>query len=122
LSRGKRRYCPTPTKAKHFNEAWGKIAAEEQAEKYGGSFRTYRCQCGWWHTFDRKKARAKDNARESQHDRRRRSKRGDPPPFSHLVVQREREKLESVRYRNLRKKQARQLPLRVWEDDGGAFW
>jgi hypothetical protein len=121
-----KRHCPTPKKDKHFNEAWAKIAAEKQAEKYGGNFKGYHCPCGWWHTLDRQKARAVDNARESRSARRIRAKRGQPPPFAHRVAERERERRERERdrktARNRRQRLARQIPIRVWEDDGGAYF
>ncbi|WP_157855945.1 hypothetical protein [Streptomyces aureocirculatus] len=64
--------------------------------------------------------RAKDKARETRSARRRRSKRGEPPPFQWRVAHREQEKAERARRKNRRRKRAAELPLRVWEDDGGA--
>lgn len=75
----KRRYCPTG-KIKYFNKPWADIAAEEQSERYGTQYKAYKCVCGWWHTFDRGKKRAKEKQVESRSARRRRIGRGDPPP------------------------------------------
>lgn len=111
-----RRYCPT-RKLKHFNEAWALIAAQEQSEAFGSSFRVYRCSCGWWHTYNRKKARSKDDQRESRRDRRKRSKRGESPPFQALAEER---KGQERKLKDRRRKIRKELPLRVWEDDGGA--
>jgi hypothetical protein len=111
------RRCPTG-KIKHFNEAWADIAAAEQSEKFGSTYSTYQCVCGWWHTFDRSKKHAKEQQREPRTARRRRAARGEPSPLQALreKQQRDRKRLKRLRY-NTRKA----LPLMVWEDDGGAF-
>lgn len=112
---GKRRYCPTG-KLKHFNKAWADLTAERQSEEFGSRFRSYRCGCGWWHTYNRSKRTTKENQRESRNTRRRRVRQGDPPPYQTLLMQQERERR---RMANLRRKRRAILPLRVWEDDGG---
>lgn len=111
-----RRRCPTG-KLKHFNEAWAEIAARGQSEDLGTVFRTYRCSCGWWHTFDLLKKRAKETQRESRSVRRKRAARGEPPPGQ---VRREEQRRERRRLAQHRKRLRAELPLRVWEDDGGA--
>lgn len=112
----KRKHCPTG-KLKHFNEAWADITAERQSEDFGCRQSSYRCTCGWWHTYNRSKKRTKEQQREPRNARRRRSQRGEPPPFQML---REQEARERKRLRQLRKRQRADLPLRTWEDDGGA--
>lgn len=112
----KRRYCPTG-KLKYFNEPWADIAAEEQSERFGSPYKAYKCNCGWWHTFDKGKKRARDQQAESRRARRRRSERGDPPPRQVLRDQRRRAK---DRAHKLRQRRKAELPLRIWEDDGGA--
>lgn len=112
----KRRHCPT-RKMKHFNEAWAKIAAKQQEADFGGSFRTYRCSCGWWHTYDRRKKRIKDDLREKPNARKKRAKRGEPPPLQTLLEQQRR---EQARARKRQKRARKEIPIRVWEDDGGA--
>ncbi len=116
--RGRRR-CPTG-KLKYFNEAWAQIGAAQQTERLGGSFRPYVCRCGWWHIFDKAKQRRKENARESRSARRKRSRRGEPPPGE--ALRREQKRLKRARYkrRQRARREAEALPLRVWEDDGGA--
>lgn len=111
-----RRRCPTG-KIKHFNEAWAEIAAQRQSDELGSVFETYCCRCGWWHTYDRLKKRGKENQRESRNSRRRRAARGEPPPLQAL---REEQQRERRRVAQLRRRLRQELPLRVWEDDGGA--
>jgi len=111
-----RRRCPTG-KLKHFNEAWAEIAAQEQATDLGLRFGTYRCRCGWWHTYDVSKKRAKEDQREPRSVRRQRSARGEPPPLQML---REEQQREQRRHRQYRRRLCQELPFRVWEDDGGA--
>lgn len=111
-----RRYCPT-RKLKHFNEAWAKIAASRQSKELGSTFRTYRCGCGWWHTYDRPKRHTKEAQRESRSKRRRRAARGEPSP---LQVLREQQQREKAKFQQRRTKMRREIPIRVWEDDGGA--
>uniref|UniRef100_UPI003F49132B hypothetical protein n=1 Tax=Streptomyces sp. CA-136453 TaxID=3240050 RepID=UPI003F49132B len=121
--RGQRR-CPTPQKIKHDDEASALIAAQRQEAEFGVSFRIYCCPCGWWHTYDRKKARLKDEQRETRAERRNRSARGEPPPFAALAEERARAKRKRKRERQKsqrrRKSLAWQVPIHVWEDDGGA--
>lgn len=111
-----RRRCPTG-KIKHFNEAWAEIAAQRQSGELGSVFGTYGCSCGWWHTYDRLKKRGKENHRESRNARRRRAARGEPPPLQVLREEQRRERRRAAQYR---KRLRQELPLRVWEDDGGA--
>ncbi|MEU1327141.1 hypothetical protein [Streptomyces microflavus] len=107
---GKPRWCPTRTKQKHFNEAWAEIAAQAMTEEFGGTFQAYHCMCGWWHVRDRAKARRKAEAREPRNARRRRRK----------LENREQSKRETRSDKRLRHKRAQELPIRTWEDDGGA--
>jgi hypothetical protein len=67
----------------------------------------------------RDKEHRKENAAVPRPKRRRRSRQADTPPQQYLreVRRRERDRLHQTR----RKRRAEQ-PLRVWEDDGGAFW
>jgi len=107
----KKKWCPT-RKPRHFNEAWAEIAARENGEKYGSNLRTYKCFCGWWHVYDRNKARAVDEARESRTVRR---------------IRRRREIKKEQRALKLEKKERRRQlyrervhALQCWEDDGGS--
>jgi hypothetical protein len=124
--RAGRKWCPTLGKIRHFNEAWAEIAAAEQTERFGVRFITYKCSCGWWHTADRTKKRAKDNAREPRRNRRRRSKRGEPPLFAAAALAREeerrREKQDRKRAKQRQRRRQKASALFVWEDDGGAYF
>lgn len=119
----KPRRCYTG-KLRHFNEAWAEIAAQKQSEDFESHFRTYRCRCGWWHTYDRSKRNVKLQKAETRSARRKRAKRGEPPPSQTLREQQQLERKqrlrEARRFKQRRSKLERQLPERVWEDDGGA--
>lgn len=112
----KRRHCPT-RKLKYFNDAWAQIAADELSEKFNSHYDIYRCICGWWHTYDQSKKHAKENQRESRSTRRRRAARGESSP---LQVLREQQRREEAAFQRRRKKTRKEIPIRVWEDDGGA--
>lgn len=71
--RRKKQYC-IDKKHRLFNEAWALLECKKMEEKYGHTFRPYKCRCGWWHTYDRTKRRKKYDAKESRSARRRRSK------------------------------------------------
>lgn len=116
MSDAGRRRCPNG-KMKYFNDSWAKIAAEQLSERLGSSFATYRCICGWWHVYDRSKKHANEQRREPRSARRRRAARGEPSPLQKLLENRRREKVKAKR---LRQRAHKELPLRAWEDDGGA--
>jgi hypothetical protein len=114
----KRRHCPTG-KLKHFNKEWADITATNQGEHLGTLFKSYKCVCGWWHTYDRLKKRRKDNLAEPRTARRRRSKTGEPPPGQLLRKEQDRQRKRAKEYR---RRERMKLPVRVWEDDGGALF
>jgi hypothetical protein len=123
----KRAYCPTG-KLKHFNEAWADIAAERQTIEFGVKIRTYKCGCGWWHTYDRTKKHQKDQRnRGTRSARKRRARTGEPSPGQIRRQQEEQQRQEAKREKERLRKRNRQqrqraqawLALRTWEDDGG---
>lgn len=114
----RRKRCPTG-KIKHFNEAWADLAAQRQSADFDSYHRSYKCVCGWWHTYDKTKRTHNAETRESRGARRSRVKRGEPGPG---VVRLMEKKRAQNRAKRARQRRTAELPLRVWEDDGGAVW